>query len=73
MLQFAAGLPYPFTVSSKDDMASLEMTSVADVEAFVGAGAARVGYILISGSALKDAVRACKTIAEVEAIVDARS
>jgi len=63
---------YPIEYNSKNDKAKHSMADANDAHNFFLQALGTVRAYLDSGTALKDAVRAATTVAEVEAIVDPR-
>lgn len=70
----AANFPvtWPKTWNTLDDKGTLEVKDVSEFQAFYGAAMGTVEAYLNSGTALKDQVRAAKTVKEVKAVVDNR-
>lgn len=65
-------LSYPVKVNTLDDSGSTLLGSAADVQAFYLTAVGTYRAYLDAGTALKDAVRAATTVAEVAAIADGR-
>lgn len=68
----AALLSYPFTILAVDNTL-YNLTGVPDVQAWYAAGQTRLAQILQQGAALKVAVQAAKTQADLDAVIDARA
>lgn len=67
MAQFAAALPYPLTIYNADDTDTIALADVAAVQAFAGSALGAVLALVGGGQAVKDAVLAAQTAAEIEA------
>jgi hypothetical protein len=65
-------LTYPVVWNTKDDTGTFALPNAATLHAFVLTGSTTIRAHLDSGTALKDQVRAATTIAEVDAVTDAR-
>jgi len=72
MLVLKDMLTYPIAYNSKDDFDFVNLTSPTDILTMAGTALSYIGAYLNGGTALKQAVRAATTIAEVDAIVDPR-
>lgn len=66
-------LSYPFTVSTKDNSGTVEISSAAELEQALAALAAHVQGYLNSGTLLKKRVAEATSQAELDAIVDDRT
>lgn len=63
---------YPVIWNSLDDLSFVTLADANDVVSMHDAAGDRLRSVVDSGTAIKDEVRACTTIAQVEAIVDPR-
>jgi len=64
-------LSWPQEVSTKDD--HVYSLAESDVDAFVAAGLNKVNERLAAGRAIREAINACTTQEELDAVIDSRS
>lgn len=67
-----ATLSYPIEFNTKDNTDAVSITRASDLHAFYLSAVTAYRASLDSGTALKDLIRAAKTVADVNAIVDTR-
>lgn len=63
---------WPIRWNTRDDQDAHELVDAAELAVFYMTAVGTIRAILDSGTALKDAVRAATTVAEVDAVVDPR-
>lgn len=67
-----ATITYPVEINTKDNTDTVSITKAADLHTFYLSAATAYRANLDSGTALKDLIRAARTVADVNAIVDPR-